>query len=112
MKETKVKAFAKINLILNMLGEMPNGYHRIESFMQAIELHDDVAVSWEERGAADGGGGPAGSASGSDRKALKDGKTSAGLSIRLDPGRPDLPSVAGIARTPAATPAAQAPAKP
>ena len=28
------------------------------------------------------------------------------------PGRPDLPSVAGIARTPAATPAAQAPAKP
>ena len=59
MKETKVKAFAKINLILNMLGEMPNGYHRIESFMLAIELHDDVAVSWEERGAADGGGGPA-----------------------------------------------------
>ena len=95
MKETKVKAFAKINLILNMLGEMPNGYHRIESFMQAIELHDDVAVSWEERGAVDGGGGPAGSASGSDRKALKDGKTSAGLSIRLDPGRPDLPSDEG-----------------
>ena len=95
MKETKVKAFAKINLILNMLGEMPNGYHRIESFMQAIELHDDVAVSWEERGAVDGGGGPAGSASGSDRKAPMDGDLPAGLSIRLDPGRPDLPSDEG-----------------
>lgn len=39
-----IKAYAKLNLILNILGKRSDGYHEIESFMQAAELCDDVFV--------------------------------------------------------------------
>lgn len=67
MKYTTVEAFAKVNFILKMLGTLPNGYHALESYMQAVSLKDIAVVGWEEA--------PKGT----------------GLSISLDPGREDLP---------------------
>ena len=40
----KIKAYAKINLILNVLGTRPDGYHEVEMLMQAISLCDVVTV--------------------------------------------------------------------
>ncbi|MBQ3920887.1 MAG: 4-(cytidine 5'-diphospho)-2-C-methyl-D-erythritol kinase [Firmicutes bacterium] len=64
--EISVKAYAKVNLILNVLGRRPDGYHELETVFQAVDLFDDVSVSVEE-----------------------------GSGIVLDPGRPDLPSDSG-----------------
>ena len=40
----KLNAYAKINLILNVLGTRPDGYHEVEMLMQAISLCDLVTV--------------------------------------------------------------------
>lgn len=48
MTEIKVKAYAKINLFLDITGVLPNGYHSLNNIMQQIELHDDVKVSLSE----------------------------------------------------------------
>ncbi|MDR1060472.1 MAG: hypothetical protein LBL83_04500, partial [Clostridiales bacterium] len=37
-------ARAKINLMLSVVGRMPNGYHELKSVMHAVPLHDDVIV--------------------------------------------------------------------
>ena len=37
-----VKAPAKINLFLRVVGRRPDGYHEIESFMQKVELSDQL----------------------------------------------------------------------
>ena len=66
-KSVSIKAYAKINFILNVKGKRPDGYHEVETFMQALELHDDVQLDWTADDAADG------------------------LTIRLEPGRADLP---------------------
>ena len=39
-----VKAYAKLNLILNVKGKRPDGYHEIETVFQAINLCDLVTV--------------------------------------------------------------------
>ncbi len=64
---TMIKAYAKVNFILNVKGRRPDGYHEVETFMQALELHDDVFLSWRP-----------------DDNAV-------GLVISLEPGRADLP---------------------
>lgn len=38
------KAFAKINIGLNVLGKRPDGYHDIESVFVAVDLHDDITI--------------------------------------------------------------------
>ena len=48
MTEIKLKAYAKINLFLDITGVLPNGYHSLNNVMQQIELHDDVKVSLSE----------------------------------------------------------------
>ena len=40
----ELKAYAKINLILNVLGRREDGYHEVEMLMQAISLCDVVRV--------------------------------------------------------------------
>jgi len=40
----KIKAYAKVNLILNILGKRLDGYHEIETLMQTIDICDDVEV--------------------------------------------------------------------
>ena len=44
MKSIELKARAKINLTLDVLGKRDDGYHEVEMVMQAIELHDLVAL--------------------------------------------------------------------
>ncbi len=45
-KKITIAAYAKINLSLDVLGRRPDGYHEIDTVMQAAGLHDDVTVSW------------------------------------------------------------------
>ncbi len=54
MNRIEVAAFAKVNFILDMTGFLPNGFHQVESVMQAIELHDDVSVEWDDDPSAGG----------------------------------------------------------
>ena len=37
-----IKAYAKINLFLDITGKRPDGYHDIVSVMQTVDLHDDL----------------------------------------------------------------------
>lgn len=46
MKYVCLKSYGKINLSLDILGKLENGYHQVEMVMQQIDLHDDVKVSW------------------------------------------------------------------
>lgn len=40
----KIKAYAKINLMLDILGTLPNGYHNLWMIMQSVSLYDTVTV--------------------------------------------------------------------
>ncbi len=42
--EIKVKAYAKINLMLDILSLLPNGYHDLFMIMQSVSLFDTVTV--------------------------------------------------------------------
>ncbi|UCE66369.1 MAG: 4-(cytidine 5'-diphospho)-2-C-methyl-D-erythritol kinase [Candidatus Zixiibacteriota bacterium] len=44
MDKISLKAPAKINLYLKVLGKREDGYHEIESLMQAIDLYDDITI--------------------------------------------------------------------
>ena len=44
MDKIGVKAPAKINLFLDIVGKLPNGYHEIKSVMQTVDLFDYVKV--------------------------------------------------------------------
>lgn len=48
--EITVKAPAKINLSLDVLGKRPDGYHEIATVMQAVDLYDSVTVSDNDSG--------------------------------------------------------------
>lgn len=43
--EVKVKAFAKINLMLDIINRRPDGYHDLFMIMQSIDIHDTVTVT-------------------------------------------------------------------
>ncbi len=40
----RLKAFAKLNLVLEVLGRRSDGYHDISSIMQTVSLHDVVTI--------------------------------------------------------------------
>lgn len=42
-----LKAFAKINLTLDVLGVLDNGFHEVSMVMQQILLCDDVRIRWK-----------------------------------------------------------------
>lgn len=44
------KAYAKINLTLDILGKKPNGYHSLDTVMQSIDLFDSIEVKKAEAG--------------------------------------------------------------
>ena len=44
----KVKAPAKINLSLDILGRRPDGYHEISMVMQTIDLYDIVTITTDD----------------------------------------------------------------
>jgi len=37
------RSFCKVNLLLNILGKRPDGFHELETVMQPVPLHDDLA---------------------------------------------------------------------
>lgn len=47
-KRVITKAFAKINLTLDVLGKRPDGYHDIETVMQSVSLFDLVIIDKTE----------------------------------------------------------------
>ena len=48
MKGYSIKAYAKINLSLDVLGKRPDGYHEVRMIMQQIDLWDRVTVGIKE----------------------------------------------------------------
>ena len=42
------KAYGKLNLLLDVLGKRPDGYHEMKMIMQSVDLCDDVTVSLTE----------------------------------------------------------------
>lgn len=50
MNKISNKAFAKINLTLDVLGKLENGYHEVLMVMQSVSLYDIVTVSKAEEG--------------------------------------------------------------
>ena len=38
-------AYAKINLSLDILGTLPNGYHEVRMIMQSLQLHDTITLT-------------------------------------------------------------------
>lgn len=49
-KSIKINAPAKINLLLDILCRLPNGYHSLFMIMQAVDLCDEVEVSLRDDG--------------------------------------------------------------
>ena len=45
MSTVHIKAYAKINLYLDVIKKLENGYHTVETVMHAISLHDTVTVT-------------------------------------------------------------------
>ena len=43
----QIRAFSKINLILDVLGRRSDGYHDLRSVMQTLSLHDTLTISVE-----------------------------------------------------------------
>jgi len=39
-----LKAYAKLNLLLDIIDVLPNGYHSLNMIMQSVDLHDTVTV--------------------------------------------------------------------
>lgn len=51
MEHTTEFAYAKINLSLDILGKLPNGYHEVQTVMQSLTLHDTVTLKKNTSGA-------------------------------------------------------------
>jgi 4-diphosphocytidyl-2-C-methyl-D-erythritol kinase len=48
MDSIEIKAFAKVNLGLRILGKRKDGYHNIETFIQTISIWDKLSISLAE----------------------------------------------------------------
>ena len=46
----KAKCRAKINLSIDVLGKLPNGYHKVEMIMQSIDLYDVIEINKRDDG--------------------------------------------------------------
>lgn len=42
----RLRAYAKINWTLEVIGRRPDGYHELSTVLQTIALHDDLDVAW------------------------------------------------------------------
>lgn len=48
MKKITIRAYAKINLSIDVLRKRPDGYHEVRMVMTQIDLADQVKVTWRE----------------------------------------------------------------
>ena len=46
----RILAPAKVNLTLEVLGRLPNGYHELRTVMHAIDLYDEIFISKNDTG--------------------------------------------------------------
>lgn len=53
INRVSLKAYAKINLGLDVLGTLPNGYHEVRMIMQSIDLYDKVNIFRNRTGKID-----------------------------------------------------------
>ena len=49
MRKIEQKAYAKINLSLDILGRLENGYHIVKMVMQTIDLYDELVFETQDR---------------------------------------------------------------
>jgi 4-diphosphocytidyl-2-C-methyl-D-erythritol kinase len=49
MREVRIRAFAKINLRLDILGKRPDGFHELRTIFQTISLHDELKLRKSRR---------------------------------------------------------------
>lgn len=47
MEQITRKAYAKINLVLDVTGRLPNGYHEVSMVMQNVGIHDTLTFTKE-----------------------------------------------------------------
>lgn len=45
----RIKAYAKVNLSLDVTGKRPDGYHTLSSVFQSVSLYDNVSVAASDR---------------------------------------------------------------
>ena len=45
----KIKAYAKINLALDVLGGRDDGYHELRMIMVPLDFFDDMDISYSEK---------------------------------------------------------------
>lgn len=50
MNEINMKAYAKINLSIDVIGKRTDGYHDVRMVMQQIDLCDIVNIRYVEKG--------------------------------------------------------------
>lgn len=50
MDIVKRKAYAKVNLGLDVIGKRADGYHEVKMIMQSIGIHDELTFSRQEKG--------------------------------------------------------------
>lgn len=50
MDQIGIKAYAKINLTLDVIGKRADGYHLVQMIMQQINLYDEITVTRQEKG--------------------------------------------------------------
>jgi 4-diphosphocytidyl-2-C-methyl-D-erythritol kinase len=48
-QSVRLRAFAKINLCLHVMGKRPDGYHELRTIFQAISLHDTLELTATRR---------------------------------------------------------------
>ena len=46
----KIKAYAKVNIALDVIGKREDGYHLLKMIMQAIDLYDEIIVEKIDKG--------------------------------------------------------------
>ena len=46
----KEKSYAKINMALNVIKKLPNGYHELDMVNVSIKLHDKIKIKWNQTG--------------------------------------------------------------
>lgn len=52
MNSDTIKAYAKINLGLDVVKRLPNGYHQVKMVMQTVGIYDELTLEKAERGIA------------------------------------------------------------
>ena len=50
MNTVSMRAYAKINLGLDVIGKLENGYHEVRMIMQTINLYDKITVTRNKTG--------------------------------------------------------------